>query len=65
VGIAGKGYSWHMAVVKIAYADEIAGGKNSQDWVLLLTHWDYSYVLMNHQADVDSFVTRGNCSPEN
>lgn len=54
-----------MAVVKIAYADEIAGGKNSQDWVLLLTHWDYSYVLMNHQADVDSFVTRGNCSPEN
>jgi hypothetical protein len=65
VGIAGKGYSWHMAVVKIAYAEESAGGKNLQDWVLLLTHLDYSYDLMNHQAGVNSFVTRGNCSPEN
>jgi len=38
VGIAGKGYSWHMAVVKIAYVEEIVGGKNLQDWVLMLTH---------------------------
>lgn len=27
-GIAGRGYSWHTAVVKIAYAEEIVGGKN-------------------------------------
>lgn len=65
VGIAGKGYSWHMAVVKIAYEEDTAGGNNLQDWVSLLTHLDYSYDLMNHPADVYSFVTRGNCSPGN
>ena len=54
VGIAGKVYSWHMVVVKIAYAEETVGGKNSQDWVLLMTQLDYSYDLMNHQVDVDS-----------
>lgn len=29
VGIGGKGYSWHTAVVKVAYAEEIGGDQNS------------------------------------
>lgn len=54
VGIGGKGYSWHTAVVKVAYAEEIVGGKSSQDWVLMLAHLDNSYDLVNHQVGVDS-----------
>lgn len=54
VGIGGKGYSWHTVVVKVAYAEETAGGKNSQDWVVMSAHLDNSYDLMNHQVGVDS-----------
>ena len=54
VGIAGMEYSWHMTVVKIAYAEEIVGGKNLQDCVPSMPHLDNSYDLTNHQASVQS-----------